>query len=91
MQTRPFQYPSYLVQITVCVIVFQDRIVLGSDYPFPLGEAHPGQLIESMQQLSSSIKVRSLSAVTVVSVNIGQRSGLSHFNPNPAELIMTLI
>jgi aminocarboxymuconate-semialdehyde decarboxylase len=26
-----------------------DRICLGSDYPFPLGEHHPGQLIESLQ------------------------------------------
>lgn len=26
-----------------------DSIALGSDYPFPLGEHHPGQLIESMQ------------------------------------------
>ena len=25
-----------------------DRIALGSDYPFPLGEHHPGALIESM-------------------------------------------
>jgi len=25
------------------------RIALGSDYPFPLGEHHPGQMIESMQ------------------------------------------
>ena len=25
-----------------------DRIALGSDYPFPLGEHHPGKLIESM-------------------------------------------
>jgi aminocarboxymuconate-semialdehyde decarboxylase len=25
------------------------RIALGSDYPFPLGEAHPGKLIESMK------------------------------------------
>jgi aminocarboxymuconate-semialdehyde decarboxylase len=24
-----------------------DRIALGSDYPFPLGEAHPGELIDS--------------------------------------------
>jgi len=24
-----------------------DRVALGSDYPFPLGEAHPGQTIES--------------------------------------------
>jgi len=26
-----------------------DRIALGSDYPFPLGEHHPGELIESMR------------------------------------------
>jgi aminocarboxymuconate-semialdehyde decarboxylase len=26
-----------------------ERVALGSDYPFPLGEANPGQLIESMK------------------------------------------
>ena len=25
-----------------------DKICLGSDYPFPLGEHHPGKLIEGM-------------------------------------------
>ena len=25
------------------------RVALGSDYPFPLGEAHPGKLIESLK------------------------------------------
>ncbi|MFQ5490282.1 MAG: amidohydrolase family protein, partial [Phycisphaerae bacterium] len=34
-------------------LVGQDRIALGSDYPFPLGEARPGQLIESMEDLSA--------------------------------------
>lgn len=29
-----------------------DRVALGSDYPFPLGEARPGSLIESMQEFS---------------------------------------
>lgn len=28
--------------------VGQDKICLGSDYPFPLGEHHPGELIESL-------------------------------------------
>jgi aminocarboxymuconate-semialdehyde decarboxylase len=28
------------------------RVALGSDYPFPLGEANPGELIESMPDLS---------------------------------------
>ena len=26
----------------------QDKICLGSDYPFPLGEHHPGKLIEDV-------------------------------------------
>jgi aminocarboxymuconate-semialdehyde decarboxylase len=32
------------------------RVALGSDYPFPLGEAHPGELIESMKEVSSKEK-----------------------------------
>ena len=38
-----------------------DRIALGSDYPFPLGEAHPGELIESMPDFSPEEKTRLLS------------------------------
>jgi aminocarboxymuconate-semialdehyde decarboxylase len=34
------------------------RVALGSDYPFPLGEAHPGKLIESMQEFSSDEKAQ---------------------------------
>lgn len=30
-----------------------DRVILGTDYPFPLGEAEPGQLIKSLQDLNS--------------------------------------
>jgi len=30
-------------------VMGQDKICLGSDYPFPLGEHHPGKLIEQMQ------------------------------------------
>jgi aminocarboxymuconate-semialdehyde decarboxylase len=26
----------------------RENICMGSDYPFPLGEQHPGKLIESM-------------------------------------------
>jgi aminocarboxymuconate-semialdehyde decarboxylase len=36
------------------------RVALGSDYPFPLGEAKPGQLIQSMK-LSAKEKARVLS------------------------------
>ncbi len=37
-----------------------DRIMLGSDYPFPLGEHHPGKLIESMSSLSVESKEKLL-------------------------------
>lgn len=34
--------------LSSCVqVVGEDRVVLGSDYPFPLGEHHPGSLIQS--------------------------------------------
>jgi len=33
-----------------------ERVALGSDYPFPLGEAPPGQLVESMEGLSTKAK-----------------------------------
>ncbi len=36
------------------------RIVLGSDYPFPLGEHHPGQLIETTAGLSDEQRERML-------------------------------
>ena len=38
-----------------------ERVALGSDYPFPLGEAHPGKLIESIKELSSKEKAQLLS------------------------------
>jgi len=34
------------------------RVALGSDYPFPLGEAHPGQLIDSMKEFSAKEKAQ---------------------------------
>jgi aminocarboxymuconate-semialdehyde decarboxylase len=37
------------------------RVALGSDYPFPLGEAHPGELIESIKDISSQEKAQLLS------------------------------
>ena len=38
-----------------------DRIALGSDYPFPLGEHRPGELIESMADLTDRERMRMLS------------------------------
>ena len=37
------------------------RVAFGSDYPFPLGEAHPGKLIESMKELSAKERTQLLS------------------------------
>ena len=37
------------------------RIALGSDYPFPLGEAHPGALIEAMDDFSTEEKTQLMS------------------------------
>lgn len=38
-----------------------DRIALGSDYPFPLGEHRPGELIESMPDLTQHQRQQMLS------------------------------
>ena len=40
-------------------VMGEDKICLGSDYPFPLGEHHPGKLIESMS-FSESLKEKLL-------------------------------
>ena len=34
-------------------VIGDDKVILGSDYPFPLGEHHPGKLIESMDSVFS--------------------------------------
>jgi aminocarboxymuconate-semialdehyde decarboxylase len=38
-----------------------ERVALGSDYPFPLGEAEPGKLIESILDFSANQKAQLLS------------------------------
>ncbi|CAG8507406.1 4274_t:CDS:10 [Diversispora eburnea] len=37
-----------------------DKVMLGSDYPFPLGEHHPGQMIEQSEWLSDEDKEKLL-------------------------------
>ncbi|KAL9658186.1 hypothetical protein ABK040_013098 [Willaertia magna] len=37
-------------------VVGEDRVMLGSDYPFPLGELHPGKLVEEHSGLSQEVK-----------------------------------
>ena len=41
-------------------LVGVERIALGSDYPFPLGEHEPGKLIESLTDLPAESRARML-------------------------------
>ncbi|MCB0374310.1 MAG: amidohydrolase [Sinomicrobium sp.] len=41
-------------------LVGEDKIALGTDYPFPLGEPEPGKLIRGMDELSDSAKAKLL-------------------------------
>lgn len=41
-------------------VMGSERIALGSDYPFPLGEDRPGEMIESMTDLDQATKQRLL-------------------------------
>lgn len=36
---------------------YQDKVILGTDYPFPLGELEPGKLIDSMEDFDNKLKV----------------------------------
>ncbi|XP_071108413.1 2-amino-3-carboxymuconate-6-semialdehyde decarboxylase-like [Haliotis cracherodii] len=37
-------------------VMGKERVLLGSDYPFPLGEHHPGKLVESMEGFDANLK-----------------------------------
>ncbi|XP_041662447.1 2-amino-3-carboxymuconate-6-semialdehyde decarboxylase isoform X1 [Cheilinus undulatus] len=37
-------------------VIGKDKVMLGTDYPFPLGELQPGSLIESMNEFDGSLK-----------------------------------
>ncbi|KAE8581500.1 hypothetical protein XENTR_v10024811 [Xenopus tropicalis] len=41
-------------------VIGKDKVLLGSDYPFPLGEHVPGQLIESMDDFDQKLKEKLL-------------------------------
>jgi aminocarboxymuconate-semialdehyde decarboxylase len=42
-----------------------EKIALGSDYPFPLGEHHPGKMIEEMSDLSPATRDRLLAGTAL--------------------------
>ena len=56
---------SYLIEL-----VGADRVALGSDYPFPLGELQPGKLIESIPDLSAATKERLLNGSALAWLNL---------------------
>ncbi|XP_077176348.1 2-amino-3-carboxymuconate-6-semialdehyde decarboxylase isoform X2 [Paroedura picta] len=37
-------------------VIGKDKVMLGTDYPFPLGEQEPGKLIDSMEQFDEDLK-----------------------------------
>lgn len=49
-----------------------DRVALGSDYPFPLGEDRPGALVESMNDLSAAQRRRLLTDSGAEFLGIGK-------------------
>ena len=53
-------HDSEVLKLLLCLFG-PERIALGSDYPFPLGEKEPGKLIESMRELDANAKERLLS------------------------------
>ena len=44
--------------VLFCFVFFQENVILGSDYPFPLGEDHPGKLIEDAYKDDLELRVR---------------------------------
>ena len=56
---------DYLIEL-----VGAERVALGSDYPFPLGELQPGSLIESMTHLSEEAKARLLGGSALEWLNL---------------------
>jgi aminocarboxymuconate-semialdehyde decarboxylase len=41
-------------------VMGEDRVMLGSDYPFPLGELRVGKLVRDMQGLSDAARAKLL-------------------------------
>jgi aminocarboxymuconate-semialdehyde decarboxylase len=55
-------------------LVGAGSVALGSDYPFPLGEAVPGQLIESMDDLSEATRDRLLAGTALEFLQLDRAS-----------------
>jgi len=58
-------------------VVGENRIILGSDYPFPLGEENPGTIINSSQVLTKEQKEKLLYLNCVEFLNLTKEQVLS--------------
>jgi aminocarboxymuconate-semialdehyde decarboxylase len=54
---------------TLLKLIGPSRVALGTDYPFPLGEAEPGKLIRSLPELSKSDRARLLAGTALEFLN----------------------
>ncbi|MEM8836255.1 MAG: amidohydrolase family protein [Planctomycetota bacterium] len=57
-------------------VIGEDKIVMGSDYPFPLGEHEPGQLIETMPGISDATRAKMLGTNTLEWLGIKAPAGV---------------
>ena len=62
---------------TLVRLVGAEKVALGSDYPFPLGEAEPGHLIESMPEVSAATRARLLAGTALEFLNLDRERFLS--------------
>ena len=58
-------------------LVGPECIAMGSDYPFPLGEEIPGQLIESLTDVNEQIKQRMLSGTALEWLGLHEKDFLN--------------
>ena len=64
---------NYLIDL-----IGEDKIALGTDYPFPLGELEPGKLIRGMEKLSQSTKLKLLSSNAMTWLGLEQNHFIKH-------------
>ncbi|KAI8814143.1 hypothetical protein BJ742DRAFT_786560 [Cladochytrium replicatum] len=61
-----------------------DKIVLGSDYPFPLGEHHPGKMIEESEEFTDEEKEKLLGLNALRFLNVDEALYLQNNRVRPA-------
>lgn len=55
-QFNDFEQILSHTNLNMHALLCQDKVMLGTDYPFPLGELQPGMLIESMGEFDDMLK-----------------------------------